>query len=213
MAAGYEVLDRPRLLGWQHGEIGKPAAPHFARCGFARLFCKRIVGHEGGQGFAPVAAFIVDSHRVAPPGMEHLVSQRTLLHERERQDTLVDISKRRETETHRQWARHHMEFAVRIGSDLGRETIEIMRDLGSVAITERGVHGLWKIGTQSQRPVHRLAHHIGPGEHRQLPHRLFKYEAGNGAAFGLPLLHQPSRGNGPLSGGNIDRHVVCEGIT
>jgi hypothetical protein len=121
--------------------------------------------------------------------MQHLVSQRTLLHERERQDALADIGKRREAETDRRWARHHMEFAVRIGSDRGGESIEIMRDLGSVAVTERGVDGLWKIGAQPQRPVHRLAHHIRPGEHRQFPHRFFKYEPRNGAAFGFPLLN------------------------
>ncbi|MGB7917103.1 MAG: hypothetical protein WCF79_17695, partial [Rhodomicrobium sp.] len=67
MAAGHEILDRPRLLGRQHGEIGEPAASHFPRCHFVSLFCKRIVGHESGQCFGPVAASIVDSHRITPP--------------------------------------------------------------------------------------------------------------------------------------------------
>src|SRR5665647_3011642 len=137
MVAGDKVFDRLRLLGRQGSKISEPAASHFPRCHFTRLFGKRVVGHEGGQCFGPVAAFIVDSHPVTPPGVQHLVSQRTLLHEGERQDSLAYVSKRRETKTHRQWTRDHVEFAVRIGPDRCGENIEIVRHLASVAITEQ----------------------------------------------------------------------------
>src|SRR5664280_810046 len=104
MVAGNKVFDRPRLLSRQGSKISEPAASHFPRGHFTRLFGKPVVGHESGQCFGPVAAFMVDSDPMTPPGMQDLVGQRTLLHEGERQDTLAYVRKRRETKTHRQWA-------------------------------------------------------------------------------------------------------------
>ena len=100
------------------GKVAQPVQPHGTRGLCALLLLVEVVGHEGRQPLAPVAALVVDVHAVAPPVVQHLVPQRGGLDERQPQHVDPKIGQRGHAEPGWQGAGHHAELAEGVGADL-----------------------------------------------------------------------------------------------
>jgi hypothetical protein len=78
--------------------------------------------------------------------MQHLVPERPLRHERQRQDRAADQRIGREAEPDRRRRPDHLEDVVRVGADQRREAVDITGD----AIAVLGAEPLFQIGREQR---------------------------------------------------------------
>ena len=85
--------------------------------GLARLLLHQVVRHVGRQSFAPVAAGVIDEHRIAPPVVQNLVGIGGRQDEREANDHRSQQRERRHAVTGLPEVLDECELAVGVGAD------------------------------------------------------------------------------------------------